>query len=234
MSFLPNKRFDHGSVSYKAISYLIIGLLLLIYSPFAFFGGVLALMFSGASGTGESVLLGVSHLLLGIFIPIWGAMFFVKATRLFRRIETPPASLTKKIIIAAVFIVPIAFYLLVPQLSPVLSGKNESDSRRISDIRQIALALENHYDELGFYPDRLDALKPDYYSGLTFDIESAMSYLYKSASCPVPNKSYVVGAILKDNNNPVLQSSEDADGIICGADCNDTPNNRYCITNESF
>ena len=230
MTFLPDKRFDFAGISYKAILYLVIGLALLIYSPFAFFGGILAFMFSGASGTSGSLLVGFSHFVFGLFIPIWGIMFLIKSTRLFRRVPPPPASLPKKIIITAVFIVPILFYLLAPQLSGVVSGSNEGDSRRVSDIRQIALALENYYDEFGSYPARLDALIPDYYSGLTYDIETGNRYYYNSVNCQVPGQKYVVGAILR-KDNPTLKSLDDADGVICGVDCNDSVG-RYCITTD--
>ena len=88
------------------------------------------------------------------------------------------------------------------------------DARRISDLHQISLALENYYDSVGQYPILIGSLKPTYIAAIPKDPQGA-DYKYASlggATCT----GYHLGATLENATNPAFNSDSDADaGTIC-------------------
>lgn len=111
--------------------------------------------------------------------------------------------------------------------------KKGRDARRISDVKQIQLALEMYYDSNSSeYPDNLSDLDPTYISVVPTDPQSSAAYSYEnltnaSASCAVSSgvcASYVLGATLEDSTNSALNS--DIDGTVAITDCADTV---YCV-----
>ncbi|MBI4118790.1 MAG: type II secretion system protein [Parcubacteria group bacterium] len=104
------------------------------------------------------------------------------------------------------------------------------DARRLADVRQIALALEFCYNEIGTYipastfPSAGQALAC---GGTTYI--TAMpgnpgggNYEYGVNNDSNPQK-YVLGTLLEANNSALLT---DTDGTVYGVDCNDFV---YCI-----
>ncbi len=111
------------------------------------------------------------------------------------------------------------------------------DVRRVSDMRQVALALEMYYDDntdTG-YPGSSgsnqwtpcggsnaleNALETDYMASVPCDPGSNI-YEYWVAT---DNQSYVLNATLEDSNNPALD--DDVDGTPLGCTCT---GQEYCI-----
>ena len=116
------------------------------------------------------------------------------------------------------------------------------DARRVSDLHQIALALENYYDagvgtgavgDTGLdYPTALSSLSPTYLTNVPKDPQTGADYSYNSAGCTPANQKYVIAATL-ENYNVALAS--DVDGTQCTVACGtqDTPpataERIYCI-----
>lgn len=98
------------------------------------------------------------------------------------------------------------------------------DSRRVADLRQVALALENYYDDNQAYPSVTSSLSPTYMSTVPTDPRTGAVYPFNSASCSPANQRYVLGATLENANNAALSS--DVDGIQCTVSCADPV---YCI-----
>lgn len=115
--------------------------------------------------------------------------------------------------------------------------KKGRDARRISDVKQIQLALEMYYDANGSeYPDALSSLAPTYISTVPTDPQSTsgspISYSYDNltnagAACAVSGQvcsSYVLGATLEDTNNAAV--NQDIDGTVGSVTCTDPT---YCV-----
>ena len=99
------------------------------------------------------------------------------------------------------------------------------DARRIADLRQVSLALENYYDDNIAYPDTLDPLASGgYITTVPKDPLTSTIYSYNSGSCPDSNQEYVLGATLENDNNPALDN--DVNGTVCTVGCVDPV---YCI-----
>lgn len=117
------------------------------------------------------------------------------------------------------------------------------DTRRISDMRQVALALEMYYDDQAGtatgYPGTDDseswsalesALEPDYMTSVPADPGTG-DYFYVPGD---GNSTYILGATLEDGNNSNLNtdidgSSTDVNGVnlsAAGVSCDDPA---YCI-----
>jgi type II secretion system protein G len=102
------------------------------------------------------------------------------------------------------------------------------DTRRIGDLRQVALALEMYYDDNTStgYPNSPwgtmeSAIESGGYMASVPDDPGTGSYAYGVAG---DNQSYVLMATLEDANNQALD--DDLDGTQLGVACGD-PN--YCI-----
>ena len=77
------------------------------------------------------------------------------------------------------------------------------DARRISDIKQLQLALElNADDNDGNYVLTLAALAPNYISVVPTDPSDASAYLYASGVATVKGTEYHIGATLETANMP--------------------------------
>ncbi len=109
--------------------------------------------------------------------------------------------------------------------------KKGRDARRISDVKQLQLALELYYDNNSSeYPDALSSLAPSYISVVPSDPQSG-SYSYDNltgagAACSVASgvcTNYVLGATLEDAANSAL--SQDIDGTVGSVSCADP---MYC------
>ena len=113
------------------------------------------------------------------------------------------------------------------------------DARRISDLHQVALALESYYDANGNYPAALtDLTAPTAYLTTTPADPTNTGvyvYAYNSAGCTPANQRYILKSVL-ENFSSVLSS--DADGTscgqaagFCGGDNNAEGNNEraYCV-----
>lgn len=105
--------------------------------------------------------------------------------------------------------------------------KKGRDARRISDIKQLQLALELWYDNNSSkYPDALSSLAPTYISVIPSDPQGG-AYAYDNltstgAACVVATgvcSNYVIGATLEDGGNSAL--SQDIDGTVGSVSCND-------------
>ena len=104
------------------------------------------------------------------------------------------------------------------------------DARRVSDVKQLQLALELYYDSVGFYPTGLSVLAPEYIAAIPSDTLDRMSYAYDQLD---GGKGYELGASL-EMRNAALFSDQDAaasqGNLWTGSDlvgCRNEPN-RYC------
>lgn len=105
------------------------------------------------------------------------------------------------------------------------------DARRISDLHQLSLALENYYDAVGSYPASTATLATAYISAVPVDPQNASAYGYNTANCTPANQRYVIKATL-ENNNPVLASDLDSTqctSVLCGATPEVAGAYYYCI-----
>lgn len=91
------------------------------------------------------------------------------------------------------------------------------DARRVSDIKQIQLALELYADQnLGKYPPTIctasvsctAAIAPTYISTLPKDPSTNNDYFYAALGGPASCTGYHIGALL-EQNNPVLTGDRD-------------------------
>lgn len=98
--------------------------------------------------------------------------------------------------------------------------KKGRDARRISDLKQIQLALEMYYDSNSSeYPDAMSSLAPTFISKVPTDPQGG-AYSYDNltsagADCAVASgtcTNYVLGATLEDTTNAALSS--DIDGTV--------------------
>lgn len=132
--------------------------------------------------------------------------------------------------------------------SVVLSSLNNTrvksiDARRVSDLRQIQLALELWWDANGQkYPDKLSVLETQFISQVPFDPNPQQTYEYRLSD---DKQSYILKAVLGTSAGESLPScisryrargvggkvyvpGGDIDGTIFGLDCNDPA---YCVSN---
>lgn len=115
--------------------------------------------------------------------------------------------------------------------SVVLASLNSArrkgrDARRISDVKQLQLAMELYYDNSSSeYPDTLSLLAPTYISTVPKDPQTAVDYQYDNitstgAACVTASgvcSNYVLGATLEDSANAAL--SQDIDGTVGSVNC---------------
>lgn len=109
------------------------------------------------------------------------------------------------------------------------------DVRRVSDMRQVALALEMYYDSNSAYPGNTILVNEwanmktaieagNYISAVPADPIAGGVYLYYIESA-ANTQNYVLGATLEDENNNALDN--DVIGTKFGLDCADPV---YCIS----
>ena len=111
--------------------------------------------------------------------------------------------------------------------------KKGRDARRISDLKQVQLALELYYDSNSSeYPDAPSSLAPTYISVVPTDPQGGGAYSYDNltsaaAACSVASgvcSNYVLGATLEDSTHSALSS--DIDGSVGSVTCTDPV---YCL-----
>lgn len=124
-------------------------------------------------------------------------------------------------------------------LASLNSAREKSrDARRISDVKQLQLALELYFDASTTYPvgtDLQPVVASGYIATLPKDPSTGNGYTYQamdsggSACSSSPCVDYVLGANLEDNGHTVLGS--DIDGTVGGIDCDDpgAGGPDYCI-----
>lgn len=153
----------------------------------------------------------------------WGSTFFnTSGSRGFTLIE----------LLVVIAIIGILSSVVLASLNG--ARKKGRDARRISDIKQIQLALELYYDGNGNkYPDALSSLASTYIASVPTDpLTSSTSYFYDnltsaSAACVVSSgtcTSYILGATIEDSTNGALNS--DVDGTVNTTSCVDPV---YCV-----
>jgi prepilin-type N-terminal cleavage/methylation domain-containing protein len=86
------------------------------------------------------------------------------------------------------------------------------DSRRVSDVRQLQLALQMYYDANGSYPAALSSLTPTYISVTPVDPDGTSAYQY----C-IGTNTYHLGtrAAGLENAGGALASDADAAAGVC-------------------
>ena len=110
------------------------------------------------------------------------------------------------------------------------------DTKRLGDLRQVALALEMYYDDNTKYPGGSEASGCNDWATMKTAIEAG-GYMTVVPSDPVNSgtlvyafesdeQSYVLRAQLENTNNPAFDI--DVDGTALSCDCTDA-NDYYCI-----
>ena len=108
------------------------------------------------------------------------------------------------------------------------------DTRRISDMRQISLALEMYYDDHTAYPGDSENATCDDWATMVTNIEGD-GYMTKVPTDPINTGSnvytyntdlsdYVVKSVLENASNPALTT--DVDNPTLGCVCTDPA---YCV-----
>ncbi len=138
-------------------------------------------------------------------------------------------------------IVPIVLFLLlftfmILATNPRPNREGGRDARRISDIKNIQLALEICADKnQNLFPKTSencpelsllenDLVKNKFISAIPKDPLGPQYNFSVSAD----RKQYILKAVLENKEHSRLNSGEDLDGFVMGCDCND-PN--YCVSN---
>jgi prepilin-type N-terminal cleavage/methylation domain-containing protein len=106
-------------------------------------------------------------------------------------------------------------------LASLNSAREKSrDARRISDVKQLQLALELYFDASSTYPAALADVAPDYIAAVPADpLDAAYDYDQLDSGT-----NYVLGGTLEDENHQALDN--DIDGTVGAIDCADPV---YCI-----
>ena len=93
------------------------------------------------------------------------------------------------------------------------------DAKRVSDVRQIQLALEMYYDDNSNYPTALSVanlVTPGYIPSVPNDPSTGTAYLYAALGSGAVCSSYHLGATLENTGNSVLNNDQDATaGTVC-------------------
>ena len=111
--------------------------------------------------------------------------------------------------------------------SVVLASLNSArqkarDARRISDLKQIQLALELYFDSNANYPTSTDALVPTYIAANPTDPTTGSAYSYAALGSGSTCSSYHLGATLENTTHTALSSDLDASaGTACTGSASD-------------
>jgi len=93
------------------------------------------------------------------------------------------------------------------------------DAKRVSDVKQIQLALEMYYDDNSNYPTDLSVanlVTPGYLPLVPTDPSTAVAYSYAALGSGTTCSSYHLGATLENTSNTVLNNDLDATaGTAC-------------------
>ncbi|MFQ5661820.1 MAG: hypothetical protein ACE5F2_01025, partial [Candidatus Paceibacteria bacterium] len=111
-------------------------------------------------------------------------------------------------------------------LASLNSARQKSrDAKRISDVKQLQLALEFYFDANGGYPSAISGTlltAPGYIAVIPTDPVGGGQYSYAAlnAGCT----SYHIGATLEDGSHSALNSDIDAAAGTAGTGCPDGAN----------
>lgn len=104
-------------------------------------------------------------------------------------------------------------------LASLNSAREKSrDARRISDVKQLQLALELYFDAVGNYATSTALLAPDYIATVPVPPSGAnqSAYAYAALGSGASCTSYHIGAVLEDTGHTALDGDIDADaGTAC-------------------
>ena len=90
------------------------------------------------------------------------------------------------------------------------------DGRRITEVKNLQLALDFHFSVVGAYPTTLINLVPTYISNIPKDPSTGNEYIYTALGSGTNCFNYHLGAILEDDGNLELNNDADAPpGAIC-------------------
>lgn len=112
------------------------------------------------------------------------------------------------------------------------SSKSKSrDAKRISDIAQLQLALEQYFDKNSLYPDALSNLSPTYISKIPTDPVTKSNYGYNVTT---DKSDYILSTVFESYNSALVDSwagSFDTGGssILCA---NDAAHLSYCVRSK--
>jgi prepilin-type N-terminal cleavage/methylation domain-containing protein len=96
-------------------------------------------------------------------------------------------------------------------LASLNSARQKSrDARRLSDVKQMQLALELYYDANGSYPSAASSLAPTYIATVPTDPQGGAAYSYAGLGSGATCTSYHLGATLEDTGHSALDSDIDA------------------------
>lgn len=121
--------------------------------------------------------------------------------------------------------------------SVVLASLNSArekgrDARRLSDVKQLQLALELHYDAENEYPATLSSstlVTPGYIAAIPTDPSDQSAYPYDQVSS---GSSYHLGANLETDHSALDGDADDSttnvDGDDDGVGCDGTTDTRHC------
>lgn len=87
------------------------------------------------------------------------------------------------------------------------------DSKRISDIKALQVALSHYYQDNNKYPTAgqfASSLAPTYIPAIPKDPVTNSAYAYSTLGVGITCSSYHLGAILEDAGNPSLVADADA------------------------
>ena len=101
------------------------------------------------------------------------------------------------------------------------------DASRVSNVRQISLALENYYDDNLAYPNATSALKPDYLPEVPVDPQNEAAYAYNAQACSPTYQGYVIRATLENTDHSALKN--DTNDTTCTVPCADA-SGYYCLS----
>ena len=110
------------------------------------------------------------------------------------------------------------------------------DTKRLGDLRQVALAMEMYYDDNAKYPGGSETSGCDDWAAMKTAIETG-GYMTVVPSDPINSgtnvytlesneQSYILRAQLENTNNPAFDV--DVDGVVMSCNCDDA-SNYYCI-----
>ncbi len=108
-------------------------------------------------------------------------------------------------------------------LASLNSAREKSrDARRISDIKQIQLALELYFDSNAAYPTTTTSLAPSYIATNPTDPTTGSAYSYAALGSGSTCSSYHLGATLENASHSALSSDIDAAaGTACTGSASD-------------
>ncbi|MAF59279.1 MAG: prepilin-type N-terminal cleavage/methylation domain-containing protein [Candidatus Pacebacteria bacterium] len=111
-------------------------------------------------------------------------------------------------------------------LASLNSARQKSrDARRISDVKQLQLALELYFDSNSNYPTAVSTanlVTPGYISAIPTDPTSGSAYSYAALGSGTTCSSYHLGATLEDSSHSTLSTDVDASaGTVCTGSASD-------------